>query len=1322
MAWGGRRPGSGRKPPGQARSKPVRPSLRAEPKLTPRTVPAEVKEPAAIDQRVLTAMLPQIEEISRQYAMRKARSQATNPFKLPEFPAKAKPPAEMAMDAMLGQDSAFGQAGSAWLAGSEIAGMSADGLMFLGYTYLSELAQRPEYRVMSETIADDMTREWISFDVIGDEKQQLEDRARDPEGYDERLADPDERKKRVKNAGKTDRVKELEDDQLRLEVKDRFYEQARNDGFFGRSHLFLDIRTNATTDVIDGAELKTPIGNSRDETSKSKVPKGSFHGLRTIEPVWTYPMMYNAINPLRADWYNPQTWYVMGQEIHGSRLQTFIGHPVPDMLKPAYAFGGLSLSQMAKPYVDRWLTTVTSVNQLVHSFSVMVLMTDLSTMMQPGSVSALLARVAMFNMLRDNQGTFVVNKNTEDFKNVSAQLSGLHELQAQAQEHMASINRIPLVKFTGIQPAGLNASSEGEIEVYDDTIAAYQSRFADPNLRRIINFEMLSLWGEVDTEITHRWNPLRQITDAERGQKEKDDADRDQKYVDMGAISPEEVRKRVINDKELPYTGLDPDDIPVRPDPMGGEGGEGGEFDDGERPPEGQNDNREPGKDAVGANDEDPFGASDEWSEGDHPRAPDGKFGSGGGSTSKSAKKTSGSSKPSSALKPSDLKKVGSQMGSNEGGVFEDKSGERFYVKRPASKAHVANERAAARLYQLAGVNTLTYRDVEGGNHVATKLEKLDKNRISQLSPEERKEAAKDFIVHAWLSNWDAAGTGGDNQGVLNGKVTTLDVGGSLRYRAQGGPKGSAFGPKVSEIDTMRNPKMSPDAAKLFGDMSDADLKASASRVTNLSDSDIRSAAQDDALADLLIERRDDIAKRFGLYAHDMAHDDAQFEESKHPRAPDGKFTSGGGGGSSSSAPKFDPVLLSKPPIAGANYRKALVKAIAVADPDEKVVLTAKLAASWEKTLSNTIKKGDLATAEKIAVKIQKLTGAKPSVPKAPPPEEKKDLGSMAGQKAPPLVPPKPKMPAPTAAQIAAAKKTAGLKLQFVPGDKPETTAFQNDAASWIKDFNSKWENKPVETMDQVQEKIADFNVVKDMVNAIAGKEAAYKAENAKKLAEEAAKAAALAKQKAVEEAAKAAAKNKRIMEELGISDKQAEAVAELAKMLGSKSGDIVEHFKGYAEKAKAFGYPISGFQCALIMNYSNGGYHEVNAKLRSGSWTPAQHMYVSMVNKALMEMPKHTGILTRNTSLTQEQIAMYKEGHIIQEPSFLSTSTGSVFSGNVQYKVTATGKRGASIQKLSHYKNEKEVLFAARTFFKVNKVEKSGGKTIIHMEEWEEH
>ena len=40
----------------------------------------------------------------------------------------------------------------------------------------------------------------------------------------------------------------------------------------------------------------------------------------------------------------------MGRQVHTSRILTFIGRPVPDLLKPAYSFGGLSLVQLG--YVD----------------------------------------------------------------------------------------------------------------------------------------------------------------------------------------------------------------------------------------------------------------------------------------------------------------------------------------------------------------------------------------------------------------------------------------------------------------------------------------------------------------------------------------------------------------------------------------------------------------------------------------------------------------------------------------------------------------------------------------------------------------------------------------------------------------------------------------------------------------------------------------------------------------------------------------------------------------------------------------------------------
>jgi hypothetical protein len=190
--------------------------------------------------------------------------------------------------------------------------------------------------------------------VVGDEKKQREEREKDPEGLRRADGRPDERKKRVEQAGKTDKVKALQDDQLRLEVKHRFYEQARNDGFFGRSHLFLDIgpRRRAASRGDGDADRRRPRRDQQDQGAEGLV-QGDPHDRAGLD----LPAGLQRDQPAQgADWYNPQTWYVMGQEIHISRLPTFIGHPVPDMLKPAYSFGGLSLTQMAKPYVDIWLT------------------------------------------------------------------------------------------------------------------------------------------------------------------------------------------------------------------------------------------------------------------------------------------------------------------------------------------------------------------------------------------------------------------------------------------------------------------------------------------------------------------------------------------------------------------------------------------------------------------------------------------------------------------------------------------------------------------------------------------------------------------------------------------------------------------------------------------------------------------------------------------------------------------------------------------------------------------------------------------------------
>jgi phage-related protein (TIGR01555 family) len=384
------------------------------------------------------------------------------------------------------------------------------GLGFPGYSYLSELSQRSEYRSPVETLAQEMTREWIKFTGVEEEK-----------------------------------LTELEDAFDEFGVREHFRRIAVQDGFFGRSQLFIHIK-GQDSDIRRQLPLLVKEG---------AIAKGALLGFKTIEPIWTTPYAYNSIDPTRPDFYKPDYWYVLGKKTHASRLLTFISHELSDILKPAYNFGGMSMSQLIEAYVTRWLKTVDSVNRMISNYSTSGILTNLqSTLSGDNGTAEVFKRIQLFNLMRDNRGALVLDKESEEFFQFNAPLSGLSELQAQAQEHMAAPTHIPLVKLTGITPSGLNASSDGEIKVFYDYVASQQQSFFDDHLKTVCQLVQLHLWGTIDEDIGYEWVPLDSPTDKEESEMRKSDGDRDSAYVDRGILGPDEVRERLRNDPRSGYT------------------------------------------------------------------------------------------------------------------------------------------------------------------------------------------------------------------------------------------------------------------------------------------------------------------------------------------------------------------------------------------------------------------------------------------------------------------------------------------------------------------------------------------------------------------------------------------------------------------------------------------------------------------------------------------------------------------------------------------------------------------------------------------------
>jgi hypothetical protein len=316
---------------------------------------------------------------------------------------------------------------------------------------------------------------------------------------------------------------------------------------FGRAQIFMDLGQKRSDPLI---------------LSPKTIARDSLKRVVTVEPMWTSPSAYNALDPAAPDFYKPSRWYMLGQEVHASRLLTIVTRPVPDMLKPAFNFGGMSLSQLAEPYVDNWLRTRQSVSDLINNFSILALKTSMDQVLQGGEGPAsdgtdLFKRAELFTLTRSNKGIMLLDKDKEELVMLNVPLGGLHELQGQAQEHMCSVSRMPAIILTGISPGGLNASSDSEIRVFYDWIAAQQEAYYRKPLEIILIVAQLSLYGVVDPDITLGFRPLFQMTPKELAEIRTANSTTAANLIDRGVIDPDEERERLARDPESGYEGLD---------------------------------------------------------------------------------------------------------------------------------------------------------------------------------------------------------------------------------------------------------------------------------------------------------------------------------------------------------------------------------------------------------------------------------------------------------------------------------------------------------------------------------------------------------------------------------------------------------------------------------------------------------------------------------------------------------------------------------------------------------------------------------------------
>ena len=386
------------------------------------------------------------------------------------------------------------------------------GTGFLGYALLSTLAQNGLIRAGVETVADEMTRNWVQF--------------------------------QGNNAENDARTKELLTCMERFGLQQLFNKASAQTGYFGGCLAYIDVEgcsDTASPLLLDSATFK----------------KGSLRGFRLIEPLNVSPGRYNATDPVSASYFHPQTWWILGKEYHASRFLYFAANEVPLLLRPSYNFFGIPMAQLACDYVAHFTQTREAAARLLTKFSLTAFKTNLYPQLyQQAPRHSVDARMGWFLRHQSNDGCFVLDKDTEDIVKLDTSLAGVVNIPRQALELLAAVFRVPAVKLLGISPAGFNATGEGDLQNYYDHISSQQQKILKAPLQHALSVLMCHCWGQPDPAVKADFVRPGADDPMYLAEVHKKLAEADSLLLNKDVIQPHNVLARLAGNPHSPYYGI----------------------------------------------------------------------------------------------------------------------------------------------------------------------------------------------------------------------------------------------------------------------------------------------------------------------------------------------------------------------------------------------------------------------------------------------------------------------------------------------------------------------------------------------------------------------------------------------------------------------------------------------------------------------------------------------------------------------------------------------------------------------------------------------
>lgn len=368
-------------------------------------------------------------------------------------------------------------------------------------------------------------------------------------------------------------------------------------------HIISAVHSNYVT---GGCLLYMDFGQSdselREPLDLNKINLKRFKGFRHIDPINCVAVDVNTVDPAAADYMKPKTWYVIGLgAVDQSHFLKFEEN-LPELpMRPLTLYFGMPLTQLIKQDIANSNLASQGLANLMNRFRYVYLKTEESNFVT-GNAPQFRDKLEFMSFSQDNFGVCPL-KSTEEVLQLTTSLAGMAENVELFYLLVSAKTDIPYTELVGKSAQGMNATGEGDRRKWYDKCRSIQASVKD-NLLTMYGIVAGVESGKFVAFVDYIFNPLEESNERERAENIRSYAEVAEKFVSLGAKT-EKVFEWLKSFRDFHLDNL--------------------EFDLETQGLEAYEDIT----DEVMAE----FQAQNDWDETKHPRAKDGKFGSGDGNS-----------------------------------------------------------------------------------------------------------------------------------------------------------------------------------------------------------------------------------------------------------------------------------------------------------------------------------------------------------------------------------------------------------------------------------------------------------------------------------------------------------------------------------------------------------------------------------------------------------------------------------------------------------------------------------------------------------------